>query len=133
MKKTWLGRHTKRPFFKICEQRERGLALLSSASPTVYRGDNVAMFIMKSNWQPCKHKLSSSTRTMALKTYGDRPISFQLENDGEYYCIGSEVRLLIFKDFDTVLIFCLFYFRLAIICASSEAPCIRSTPACSGG
>lgn len=28
---------------------------------------------------------------MNVKTYGDRPISFQLEEDGEFYCIGSEV------------------------------------------
>ncbi|XP_037092692.1 SWI/SNF-related matrix-associated actin-dependent regulator of chromatin subfamily B member 1-like [Pollicipes pollicipes] len=28
---------------------------------------------------------------MALKTYGDKPISFQLEEGGEFYCIGSEV------------------------------------------
>lgn len=29
---------------------------------------------------------------MSLKTYGDRPISFQLEENGEFYCIGSEVK-----------------------------------------
>ncbi|XP_021707148.1 SWI/SNF-related matrix-associated actin-dependent regulator of chromatin subfamily B member 1 [Aedes aegypti] len=28
---------------------------------------------------------------MSLKTYGDRPVSFQLEEGGEYFCIGSEV------------------------------------------
>lgn len=28
---------------------------------------------------------------MALRTYGDKPISFQIEENGEYYCIGSEV------------------------------------------
>nr|SVE93037.1 EOG090X06Y8 [Moina brachiata] len=28
---------------------------------------------------------------MSLKTYGDRPVSFQLEENGEFYCIGSEV------------------------------------------
>ena len=28
---------------------------------------------------------------MSLKTYGDKPISFQLEEGGEFYCIGSEV------------------------------------------
>ncbi|XP_037078037.1 SWI/SNF-related matrix-associated actin-dependent regulator of chromatin subfamily B member 1-like [Pollicipes pollicipes] len=28
---------------------------------------------------------------MAMKTYGDKPISFQLEEGGEFYCIGSEV------------------------------------------
>ena len=27
------------------------------------------------------------------KTYGDKPVSFQLEENGEYWCIGSEVRL----------------------------------------
>ncbi|MPC55867.1 SWI/SNF-related matrix-associated actin-dependent regulator of chromatin subfamily B member 1 [Portunus trituberculatus] len=25
------------------------------------------------------------------KTYGDKPVSFQLEENGEYWCIGSEV------------------------------------------
>uniref|UniRef100_U5ELY9 Putative swi-snf chromatin remodeling complex snf5 subunit n=1 Tax=Corethrella appendiculata TaxID=1370023 RepID=U5ELY9_9DIPT len=28
---------------------------------------------------------------MALKTYGDKPISFQVEENGDLYCIGSEV------------------------------------------
>lgn len=28
---------------------------------------------------------------MAVRTYGDKPISFQLEENGEYYCVGSEV------------------------------------------
>lgn len=28
---------------------------------------------------------------MSLRTYGDKPISFQLEENGEYYCVGSEV------------------------------------------
>jgi SWI/SNF-related matrix-associated actin-dependent regulator of chromatin subfamily B protein 1 len=32
---------------------------------------------------------------MAIRTYGDKPISFQVEENGEYYCIGSEVSLLI--------------------------------------
>ena len=31
---------------------------------------------------------------MSLKTYGDRPISFQLEENGEFYCIGSEVKTI---------------------------------------
>jgi SWI/SNF-related matrix-associated actin-dependent regulator of chromatin subfamily B protein 1 len=30
---------------------------------------------------------------MALKTYGDKPISFQIEEGGEFYCVGSEVSL----------------------------------------
>lgn len=28
---------------------------------------------------------------MALRTYGDKPLSFQLEEGGEYYYVGSEV------------------------------------------
>jgi SWI/SNF-related matrix-associated actin-dependent regulator of chromatin subfamily B member 1 len=28
---------------------------------------------------------------MALKTYGDKPISFQIEENGEFWCVGSEV------------------------------------------
>lgn len=29
---------------------------------------------------------------MSTRTYGDKPIQFQLEENGEYYCVGSEVR-----------------------------------------
>jgi len=28
---------------------------------------------------------------MAIRTYGDKPLTFQVEENGEYYCIGSEV------------------------------------------
>ncbi|KAK2710645.1 SWI/SNF-related matrix-associated actin-dependent regulator of chromatin subfamily B member 1-A-like [Artemia franciscana] len=28
---------------------------------------------------------------MSVKTYGDKPLSFQLEEGGDFYCIGSEV------------------------------------------
>lgn len=28
---------------------------------------------------------------MSVRTYGDKPISFQIEENGDYYCIGSEV------------------------------------------
>lgn len=28
---------------------------------------------------------------MSGRTYGDKPISFQVEEGGEFYCIGSEV------------------------------------------
>lgn len=28
---------------------------------------------------------------MALRTYGDKPLSFQLEENGEFYYVGSEV------------------------------------------
>lgn len=27
---------------------------------------------------------------MAVRTFGDKPISFQLEENGEYFCVGSE-------------------------------------------
>ena len=30
---------------------------------------------------------------MSVKTYGDKPLSFQLEEGGDFYCIGSEVKL----------------------------------------
>lgn len=33
---------------------------------------------------------------MAIRTFGDKPISFQLEENGEYYCVGSEVSCLYF-------------------------------------
>lgn len=29
---------------------------------------------------------------MSTRTYGDKPIQFQLEENGEYFCVGSEVR-----------------------------------------
>jgi hypothetical protein len=28
---------------------------------------------------------------MSVRTYGDKPIQFQVEDGGEFYCIGSEV------------------------------------------
>ncbi|KAL1454375.1 hypothetical protein WDU94_010642 [Cyamophila willieti] len=28
---------------------------------------------------------------MSIRTYGDKPISFQIEENGDFYCIGSEV------------------------------------------
>lgn len=28
---------------------------------------------------------------MALRTYGDKPLSFQLEENGEFFYVGSEV------------------------------------------
>lgn len=46
---------------------------------------------------------------MASRTYGDKPISFQLEENGEWFCIGSEViyfpqfQLEIFKLFIELL------------------------------
>jgi hypothetical protein len=47
----------------------------------------------ESRRQRCKQveAVGQQTVTMALKTYGDRPISFQLEENGEFFCIGSEV------------------------------------------
>lgn len=36
---------------------------------------------------------------MSTRTYGDKPIQFQLEENGEYYCVGSEVRKCIFLNF----------------------------------
>lgn len=38
---------------------------------------------------------------MAVRTYGDKPISFQLEENGEYYCVGSEVSHTIFSQLNT--------------------------------
>jgi len=29
--------------------------------------------------------------TMSVRTYGDKPVSFQVDDTGEFYCIGSEV------------------------------------------
>lgn len=41
---------------------------------------------------------------MAVKTYGDKPLSFQLEENGEYYCIGSEV-MNIFYSFKIIFFY----------------------------
>lgn len=30
---------------------------------------------------------------MSMRTYGDKPLSFQLEENGEYYYVGSEVSI----------------------------------------
>lgn len=30
---------------------------------------------------------------MAVKTYGDKPVSFQIEEGGEFYMMGSEVKI----------------------------------------
>lgn len=34
---------------------------------------------------------------MALRTYGDKPLSFQLEENGEFYYVGSEVNIFVFQ------------------------------------
>lgn len=33
---------------------------------------------------------------MSVRTYGDKPVSFQLEENGEFYYVGSEVTILCF-------------------------------------
>ena len=43
---------------------------------------------------------------MSLKTYGDRPISFQLEENGEFYCIGSEVKTIYILQVFSVITTC---------------------------
>lgn len=75
---------------------------------------------------------------MAMRTYGDKPLCFQLEENGEYFYVGSEVRIVfifgcilrqhkgaagIQKSTDDCVI-C--DFRWAITCASSEAHSTKS-------
>lgn len=36
-------------------------------------------------------KVKRKSASMALRTYGDKPISFQIEEGGDFYCVGSEV------------------------------------------
>lgn len=43
---------------------------------------------LRRTWKRCLKK-----RKMSLRTYGDKPLSFQLEEGGEYYYVGSEVCL----------------------------------------
>lgn len=54
---------------------------------------------------------------MAVRTYGDKPINFQVEDGGEFYCIGSEVSE-IFSDPDYAICCCdpyFFTFNLSLI------------------
>ena len=37
---------------------------------------------------------------MTMRTFGEKPIAFQLEENGEYYYIGSEV-IIIYFPFDS--------------------------------
>jgi len=71
---------------------------------------------------------------MSLKTYGDRPISFQLEENGEFYCIGSEVMKeefgFSFTPYNYKKI--VFVHRLETIFGFFEGLCTRSTRVCSG-
>ena len=46
--------------------------------------------------------MSKSNDGSSLRTFGQRPTKFQLEEDGEYYMIGSEVSKI-------VGLACLFY------------------------
>lgn len=69
------------------------------------------------HWPLCNWRVSVARRKMALRTYGDKPISFQVEENGEYYCIGSEVRrqfsllcLLKIQTFDGLFIISFFFF-----------------------
>jgi hypothetical protein len=44
-------------------------------------------------------KFTAKETKMALKTYGDKPISFQIEENGEFWCVGSEVSGVFAPDF----------------------------------
>lgn len=73
--------------------------------------------------------------TMAVRTYGDKPLSFQLEENGEYYCIGSEVMLLtyvfnFFKWIFRIYGLCNINFRWETICVCSVDRCTNDTLAC---
>lgn len=92
------------------------------------------------------HKKTPNTRLlvtiMTLRTYGDKPMSFQLEENGEYFYVGSEVRIFIHNNnnqqqheetpniriprFSSTTAH-----RLATICACSAACCTKSTRDCS--
>lgn len=39
---------------------------------------------------------------MALRTYGDKPISFQIEEGGDFYCVGSEVFNYVILEFSNI-------------------------------
>lgn len=65
---------------------------------------------------------------MALRTFGDKPISFQLEENGEYYCVGSEVSYFQIIRSQNKSVF----FRLETIYACLEAHYTKNTLACLG-
>lgn len=74
---------------------------------------------------------------MALRTYGDKPISFQVEENGEYYCIGSEVRNIFGTQLtllaqEQLLDFC-YDFRLAITCDYFAGLCTKGILECFAG
>ena len=66
---------------------------------------------------------------MMSKTYGDKPLVFAFDGDGEQYMIGSEV-----KQSTVHLSLTIFpMLRWEIICASFVEPCIKSSLAWPGG
>lgn len=66
-----------------------------------------------------------------MRTYGDKPLSFQLEENGEYYYVGSEV----YTTPNPIYGFCsrkkkhffVLSFRLGIIYGYSVDLCTKST------
>ena len=81
-----------------------------------------------------QRKLWCWTSKMSLKTYGDRPISFQLEENGEFFCIGSEV-FIPWINISLLLILIwmgITFYRWVTICGSSVVPSIKSIRACTG-
>lgn len=40
------------------------------------------------------------------KTFGQKPVKFQLEQDGDFYMVGSEVCAYLFIDFEGLLPWC---------------------------
>lgn len=66
---------------------------------------------------------------MAVRTFGDKPISFQLEENGEYFCVGSEVKLKV-QNLTCSKTLRIFFHRWAIICVSLGDLCTRSILVC---
>lgn len=64
---------------------------------------------------------------MALRTYGDKPISFQLDENGEFYCVGSEVSEIYIIKKNIINL----YPRLETTCASSEVLYTKNILVCS--
>ena len=86
---------------------------------------------------------------MAVRTYGDKPISFQIEEGGEYYCIGSEVSskirfsisftflfgvqfFSIKLNFQLILIHALLVYRSETTCGYVVDLSTKNTRACTG-
>lgn len=69
---------------------------ISNESHSLFRNQATihtpAIFVNNKQFAAFSFYSRVSDLKMSSRTYGDKPIQFQLEENGEYYCVGSEVR-----------------------------------------